>query len=238
MKYTKDTLIELCKNSTSVTMVMRKLNLKIAGGTHSYISKLLKKFNIDTSHFLGRASNFGKNHTGGRSKRLADTILVDNYIERERHKILKRALLELNVKHECVECGIGPIYNNKPITLQVDHINGDWSNNKIENLRFLCPNCHSQTPNHGGKKIKLNKTINKNIQCNNCIDCKKPISKQAVRCKSCKAILQQSSTSKRPTKEILEINLIETKHNICAIGRKYNVSDNAVRKWIRFYNLV
>jgi len=58
------------------------------------------------------------------------------------------------MEDKCVECGIGNEYNGKPITLELDHINGDNLDNKLENLRILCPNCHSQTPTYKSKNRK------------------------------------------------------------------------------------
>lgn len=72
--------------------------------------------------------------------------------------ILKTKLLE--IKEEiCEICKIGPIWNNMPLTLQIDHINGNNKDNRIENLRFLCPNCHSQTDTFGAKNIGKIKSV-------------------------------------------------------------------------------
>jgi len=65
----------------------------------------------------------------------------------------------LEVKGEiCESCGIGSVYNNKPLTLEIDHIDGKCFNNSINNLRILCPNCHSQTDTYRFKnKVSDNK---------------------------------------------------------------------------------
>ena len=63
-------------------------------------------------------------------------------------------------KFLCVECGIGPVWNNKPLTFHLDHIDGEHGNNARDNLRCLCPNCHSQTETYAGKNKKL-KRLNK-----------------------------------------------------------------------------
>lgn len=75
-------------------------------------------------------------------------------------KQIKNYILKYNLlQYKCVWCGICGIYNNKPLTLQLDHINGNNTDNRIENLRFLCPNCHSQTETYKGR----NKTNQKSF---------------------------------------------------------------------------
>lgn len=82
------------------------------------------------------------------------------YEEMSHASARKRLLVERN--HTCEECGTGNIYNGKPLSLELDHIDGNNKNNKIENLRILCPNCHSQTPTHRSKNIRF-KRLNKII---------------------------------------------------------------------------
>jgi hypothetical protein len=148
MKYTKEKLEQAIKNARSVSQVLNSLGLLQSGGNHSYITKKIREFGLDISHFLGQGWNRGGSSN---KKKKAKDILVLNPVNRIKSKQLTRAMLELGIDYKCVSCGVGNHYNNRPITLHVDHINGDWKDNKIENLRFLCPNCHSQTDTFGSK---------------------------------------------------------------------------------------
>lgn len=141
-KYTKEILTEAAKNSSSVMGVIRYLGLRQAGGTHSHISRMLKKHSIDISHFTGRAHNKGKT---AYNKQSADEILVRLPAGSARQKTekLRRALKDIGVVEEC-SCGLTDEWQGKKLRLEVDHIDGDFLNNLRDNLRFICPNCHSQ----------------------------------------------------------------------------------------------
>jgi hypothetical protein len=150
IKYTKEMLEEAVKKSLSFAGVLRELGLKQAGGTQCHLKRVVIKYGIDYSHFTGSCHNRGK----ASPKRIPwEEVLVISRVDRREHSFrLRRALIESGVEEKCSECGVKDCYNNKPIVLQVDHIDGDWINNLKENLRFLCPNCHSQTSNFGRKK--------------------------------------------------------------------------------------
>lgn len=87
-------------------------------------------------------------------RRSAEEILVDGSGFRVHTRKLRRALIESGVSYTCSICGQQPEWQGKPLVLQIDHIDGDWSNNRKENLRFLCLHCHSQTPTFGYKGRK------------------------------------------------------------------------------------
>lgn len=152
-KYSRELLETIVKDCGSFAAVIRKLGLKQAGGTQSYIARRIKEFKINTSHFRGQANNYGDRHKGGSEKKEATEILsYDRHNgRRERASTLRRALVESGVIEECARCCLGPKWNGEKLVLQVDHKDGNFLNNRIENLRFLCPNCHSQTETYGSK---------------------------------------------------------------------------------------
>jgi 5-methylcytosine-specific restriction endonuclease McrA len=140
-------LAPLVAESTSVAGVLRLLGLHPNGGAHAHISRTIQRFEIDTSHF-------SRYNPGSRRPRLTpDQILVrrDQARLREKPHMLKRALVESGVPYECAMCGNPGQWLGLDLTLEVDHIDGDFYNNEAANLRFLCPNCHRLTPNFAGR---------------------------------------------------------------------------------------
>ena len=153
MKYTKEILVPIVSNSFSILDVIKKLGMKFSGGLHSHLTIRIKSFGIDMSHFHGQGWNKGKSPI---NKRLWKSILVKrNSDYKEKTQILRRALLESGREYKCEECGLKDCWNNKPICIQIDHKDGDVTNNIPKNLRFLCPNCHSQTETFGTKNIAV-----------------------------------------------------------------------------------
>lgn len=143
VKYTEELLQEAVRNSKSYAGVIRYLGLRQAGGTQTHLTNKIKGFGIDTSHFTGSGWNKGKKDLPKKSPK--DILIVlSGDSHRSKHYQLKRAMLESGVPHECHECQLGTIWMGRSLTLHVDHIDGNWRNNLINNLRFLCPNCHSQ----------------------------------------------------------------------------------------------
>jgi Arc/MetJ-type ribon-helix-helix transcriptional regulator len=149
-KYTPEMLAAAAVISLSIADVLRHLGITLAGGNHTHISRQLKHFGIDTSHFLGQA-----HYRGQRSARRLSPNQVLRVrppgSQRTKPPTLRRALQEVGVPYRCGGCKIEGTWEGGPLTLHVDHINGDWLDNRINNLRFLCPNCHSQTENFAGK---------------------------------------------------------------------------------------
>lgn len=136
-------LAEAVKINTSMMGVLRYLGCKLQGGTHVHYTKRARSMNLDMTHFTGKAWN--KGIIGATVKRTTESILVlRDSGRRQKSHLLVRAMLDSNVKHECSRCGQKPEWNGNPMTLDVDHINENWLDDRVSNLQFLCPNCHSQ----------------------------------------------------------------------------------------------
>lgn len=150
-KYTKENLELAVSQSQNYSDVLRNLGIKLTGGSHSHIKHMISRFGIKTNHFVSTPHNKGKKYP----KLTANNILVKEDRKNRQHShLLTRALIEIGRKYECEQCHNNGTWCGKPITLDVDHIDRDWTNNTEENLRFLCPNCHHTTDNFGSKKLR------------------------------------------------------------------------------------
>lgn len=159
MKYTKESLGSVVAISYSMAEVLRKLGLTgTSGGMHSYLSKRLKEFEIDTSHFLGIKAGSWTAKKPYKKLHWSD-VLVIRQARIHGHR-LKKAMIESGVPHECVACGLGPVWNDLPLVLQVEHKNGNGLDCRPENVEFRCPNCHTQTATYAVAKT-LNGTARK-----------------------------------------------------------------------------
>ncbi|MGW1174257.1 HNH endonuclease signature motif containing protein [Kitasatospora sp. NPDC002543] len=149
--YTKELLQEAVAASDSVAGVIRYLNRRQAGGTQAHVGRRIKQFGIDTSHFTGAAHNRGK--PSPRRLAPAEVLVLGAADDKRRPGFrIRRALTAIGRPEVCEGCGTGPEWRGSPMTLEVDHVNGDWSDNRPENLRLLCPNCHSVTPTYCRRK--------------------------------------------------------------------------------------
>lgn len=155
-KYTKELLKPIVKDSLSFAQVIKKLGVKQSGGVQQNIKRWIKRYELDTSHFLGQAANCGPNKKGGPKKKPWQEILIlsEESDWRQKPFWLRRALIESGRQYVCEECGQDNQWRGKTITLQVNHKSGNWKDNRPDNLQFLCPNCHSVTEGWSGSKGK------------------------------------------------------------------------------------
>lgn len=135
---TKEELIQIVKNNTTWSGIMKDLGYTAnRGNSYKGMKKYLAELEIDTSNITGKPISGNYRYT-------LDEILVKDTPYVNMSKLKERVLKANLLENKCYNCGINS-WNGKPLTLQLDHINGDNRDNRIENLRLLCPNCHSQT---------------------------------------------------------------------------------------------
>lgn len=273
-------LNEIIKNSVSRIEILRKLNIKnpAGGGWYRIINNYFKLNNIDTSHLLGKG--WSKNQKRIFKNQINDEdIFIKNSKHGHGHTVKRRYIKyikSVGIDYECTICKIKE-WQNKKISLHLDHINGNPSDNTIENLRLLCPNCHSQTETYcrcrekvkeKNKDFKNGRTdLNRHLLgskpnsssswdtpveiTKTCIFCNKEYKCTNEKRKYCsnycycefrkinkninRMVFIKQRKVERPSKEILEKEIQE--NSFCALGRKYKVSDNAIRKWCKYYDI-
>lgn len=143
-----------------------------------------------------------------------------------RNYLLKKA------NYHCEKCGWGEINpTTGKVPLEIHHEDGNYLNNKPENLKVLCPNCHALTPNY--KALNSSKRERNQTRKQYCIDCGVEVSYGALRCKSCEN--KHRITIKPVTRE--ELKKLIREETFVSIGKEFGVTDNAVKKWCVQYEL-
>lgn len=224
--YEEKYFTEIINKSINYTDVCRKLNVGTTKGNRDTIKKYISLYKLDINHFY-IPHNYPKNKI-----ELSD-ILVEysNYIHTTS---LKSRLYSEGLKErQCELCGQGEEWRGKKMSLILDHENGVHNDNRIENLRIVCPNCNATLDTHGGKnkgnfkseeEISLkNKLIKNNME-------NERLANNGKTLKQIESAINQRKI-KRPDKNLLLKEVNELGYS--GTGRKYGVSDNAIRKWIK-----
>jgi hypothetical protein len=227
-RYEKNFFSKVVKKSTNLSDICRNLGLGTTKGNRDTVKKYIKKYDLDTSHFFVMRRN-------GIVKKKIEEILIENSSYTNTSNLKKRLYDSGLKKRICELCGQDEYWKGKKISLILDHINGINNDNRIKNLRVVCPNCNATLDTHGGKnkknkyKCKKNKS-NYGKKLNYC-KCGEIISNKAKKCKKCDDINQRKVERPSYVQLIKEIE----NSNYLSVGKKYGVSDNAIRKWVKYY---
>ena len=218
-KWADNDLVQAVKISHTVAGVLRILGYKTNNsGNYQTVENYMRRLNLDTSHFY--KLKFG----GYRKRYKTSEILTQNsdYLNSQnlKHRLIKEKILIYN----CYNCGINKWHGHK-LSLQIDHVNGDRTDNRAENLRLLCPNCHSLTPTfcRGRNRKKIH----------SCNDCGSAISKKAFRCRNCDSKLKTGKNCKIEWPNNADLVAMIKCHGYVTTGKILGVSDNAVRKHLK-----
>lgn len=211
----RDIALEVIKNSKSLSEVIIKFGLRTAGGNFETLKKFIKRHKISTIHFERVVLSY--------KKRPIEYYLVENNTSSS-SSIKKRLFTEGFLENKCVECGQDEMWKGKKISLILDHKDGNHTNWLIENLRILCPNCNATLETHcrGQKGVEIK---NKKAEAKKLFLKSKPVRK-----------FNKNINLRRVVRPEYEILLSEiSKTSYVATGKKYGVSDNSIRKWVKFY---
>jgi len=244
LSYTEEEARLAIAASKSWAESLRALGLCPTGGAWRILKKYAEIWEISTDHFDPRAARL--NNLKQTQKPLPE-VLVERSTYSRNH--LKRRLLAAGLKSpQCELCGLGEIWQGRPMSMILDHVNGVRDDHRLENLRMVCPNCAATLDTHCGRRNRIERALRK------CLRCEKTFgpsyATQRYCSRSCGVRWDRSTQRgqrpglrgvpapharkvERPAYGELLEEIEATSY--LAVGRKYGVSDNAVRKWVRFY---
>lgn len=244
-KYTEADFRSAIQNSRSIAEALRTLNIESYGGNYSTAKRYIKKLSLDTSHMTGKGWLKGKTHSNKNpcTIPLEQILVKDSDYAGGFHRLKSRLFRADILKEECSECGLRE-WRGKKLSLELDHKNGNRTDNRKENLRILCPNCHSQTPTYRGRNKRKKQILPVNIAeiakvlQNSCLYCKSLHDGKgkfcSVKCSNQFYGKQRMGTGSKidwPPVEQLRSMIDELGYS--ATGRKLSVSDNAIRKHLK-----
>jgi hypothetical protein len=237
LSYTEEQARKAIANSYSWAESLRKLGLCPSGGAWRVLKKYAVLWEIPTDHFDPMRGIDGNLRAEARS---LDEVLVENSTYSRQH--VKRRLFKEGLKEPvCEMCGQDEMWHGRPMGMILDHINGVRDDHRLENLRIVCPNCAATLDTHCGRKNRVPKAKRDCRRCGRSFFPGRPQQRYCSR--ECGTRWDRSKLRGKPVPTYLRVKrppyeqlLAEIEAtSFCTVGRKYGVSDNAVRKWIRFY---
>src|SRR3972149_3387888 len=245
-KTSRNELEVLVKSSKTFSEILRYVGLFPHGNNQKTLQKRLEKENISFSHIpRGVNANKGRFLGGGFVSFPLEKVLVENSTY-NRYDLKKRLFKNGLLENKCYECGLIPEWRGKPLSLQIDHINGICDDNRLENLRILCPNCHSQTDNFAGKKLRVHpikqpRPYKRKVNVSSKEIAETFGSKKLRKAREINPNWRHEPKYKnrktiRPSKEELE-KLLWQKPTL-QLAKEFGVSDKAVEKWAKAYGLI
>jgi len=214
--YNEKVLSSKIKDYGSIRELCIDLGITITGASYKIIKNYMNLYNLDISHF-------NNGITRKRLKIPTEEILVSGSTYGT--STLKKRLYKEGIKERiCELCGQNDEWMGKKMSLILDHINGINTDNRIENLRIVCPNCDTTLDTFSGKN-------NKRLKKENFCSCGCKINNKSLRCVGCSEVSKRKVV--RPTYNQL-LEEIETLGYV-GTGKKYGVSDNSIRKWKKHY---
>jgi hypothetical protein len=231
-RYTQEEAREAVAASKSWAEALRNLGMCHGGGSAAVLKKYVGIWDIPTDHFDPYAASSGPRVT---ARPLAE-VPVDNSTY-SRSALKQRLFREGYKPRYCELCGQGEEWHGKPMGLILDHVNGVNNDNRLENLRIVCPNCAATLDTHCGR-------ANRYVRERECLHCGQSFEPRRSDHRYCSpACGQRSPGPTGPKPGIRKVDrppYARLKREVAAmgwsaVGRRYGVSDNAVRKWVRWY---
>lgn len=217
--YSDEEFINIVKNSNSYNEILHKLGYSYYSGTsYGKIKERIQSLNIDISHFKSKIGIL----------RNEENIFIEDSTATQ--AVLRRWYKKGNyTPYICSICHKEPIWEDKPLTLILDHINGKNRDDRLENLRWVCPNCNSQL-----ETTYRNRTAHKKKYY--CIDCGVEIEYRSTRCKICHSKYLLLNRKELPLTRN-ELKCLIRQNTFIQIGKVFNVSNTTICKWCKRYNL-
>lgn len=185
---------DIVAKSTCYADVVRALGLRV-GPSYNTVKRRVACQGLSIAHFTPWHSAHRAKVSEKQAIPLSEILVVGRAYNSNQLK--KRLIKEGLVAYRCVACDNTGEWQQKPLTLQLDHINGNHVDNRLENLRILCPNCHSQTPTSGGGKP--------HDAISYCPDCNEPFGGHGKRCAACATRYQKKHAKTLwPTEKVLQ----------------------------------